>query len=224
MSNERYALSAQARTVVGKKVKQLRANGEVPAVIYGKTQEPVHVQIPWSDLRVALLASGGTGLVDVNVGSETYTTLVRVVDRDPVRQDIVLHVDFYAVNLKEKLVSTVPVSMINTEETALRIGGRVIFETTSLEVECLPTNIPDEIVIDTSVLEEIGQSILVSDLASIEGVEFMADPDTPIVRTDYLRAEVEEESETEELEEGIEEGAEPEVIARGKEDEDEDEE
>lgn len=221
MSNERYALSAQARTLVGKKVKQLRANGEIPAVIYGKTQEPVHVQIPWPDLRVALLEAGGTGLVDVNVGGETYTTLVRVVDRDPVRQDVVLHVDFYAVNLKEKLVSTVPLSMINSEETALRIGGRVIFETTSIEVECLPTNIPDEIVIDTSVLEEIGQSILVSDLAEIEGVEFVTDADTPIIRTDYLRAEVEEETAEEELQEGIEEGAEPEVIARGKEDEEE---
>ncbi len=220
MSNERYALSAQARTVVGKKVKQLRANGEIPAVIYGKTQEPVHVQIQWPDLRVALLESGGTGLVDVNVGSETYTTLVRVVDRDPVRQDVVLHVDFYAVNLKEKLVSTVPVSMINNEETALRIGGRVIFETTSVEVECLPTNIPDEIIVDTSVLTEIGQSILVSDLPTIEGVDFVTDGDTPVVRTDYLQAEPasDEADSGAELGEG---GAEPEVIARGKEDEDE---
>ncbi len=220
MSNERYALSAQARTVVGKKVKQLRANGEIPAVIYGKTQEPVHVQIQWPDLRVALLESGGTGLVDVNVGSETYTTLVRVVDRDPVRQDVVLHVDFYAVNLKEKLVSTVPVSMINNEETALRIGGRVIFETTSVEVECLPTNIPDEIIVDTSVLTEIGQSILVSDLPTIEGVDFVTDGDTPVVRTDYLPTEpaADEADGGEELGEG---GAEPEVIARGKEDEDE---
>lgn len=219
MSNERYALGAQQREIVGKKVKQLRAQGEVPAVIYGKTQDPVHIQIPWSNLRVALLESGGTGLIDVNVGSETYTTLVRVVDRDPVRQDVVLHVDFYAVNLKEKLVSTVPVSMINSEETALRLNGRVIFETTSVEVECLPTNIPDEILVDTSVLTEIGQSILVSDLPKIADVDFVTDPETPIVRTDYLQVEPVEEGEDEGLEEGMDEGAEPEVIARGKEDE-----
>ena len=223
MSNERFVLSAQSRTIVGKKVKRLRAQGEIPAIIYGKTQEPVAVQIPWTDLRVALLESGGTGLIDVNVGAETYTTLVRVVDRDPVRQDVVLHVDFYAVNLKEKLVSTVPVSMINNEETALLIGGRVIFETTSIEVECLPTNIPSEIIVDTSVLTEIGQSILVSDLPTIEDVDFITDADTPVVRTDYMQVE-EVEEEEEGLEEGLDDGSEPEVIARGKEEEEEEEE
>lgn len=222
MSNERFALSAQKRTIVGKKVKTLRAQGEIPAVIYGKTQEPVHVQIPWRDLRVALLEAGGTGLIDVNMGDETYTTLVRVVDRHPVRQDMVLHVDFYAVNLLEKLVSTVPVSMSNSEETALRIGGRVIFETTSLEVECLPDNIPSEIVVDVSVLTEIGQSILISDLPTYEGVDFITDADTPVIRTDYLRAEIVED-EIEGDEDVLEEGVEPEVIARGKEDEEEDE-
>ena len=220
MSNERFELTAQPREIVGKKVKQLRAKGEIPAIIYGKTQEPVAVQIPWSNLRVALLESGGTGLIDVNVGSETYTTLVRVVDRHPVRQDIVLHVDFYAVNLTEKLVSTVPVHMINGEATSLRINGRVIFEATSIEVECLPTNIPDVIEVDTSVITEVGQSILVSDLPKIEDVDYITDPDTPIVRTDYFQAEPTDGS-AEGDEDGMGTGAEPEVIARGREDEDE---
>jgi large subunit ribosomal protein L25 len=214
MSTHRYKLEAQPRTIIGKQVRQLRAKGTVPAVVYGKNQTPVHIQIPWPNLRVALQEVGGTGLVDLAVGDQVFTTLVRAVDRHPIRRDV-LHVDFHAVDLTETLVTTVPVTLKAEEEAAKRINGRVILEHQTLEVETLPTDIPDEIVIDLASLKAIGDIITLADLPTIENVSFVDDPDLVLVRTDYLTDAAEE---TEEVDTG---SVEPEVISRGKAEEEE---
>lgn len=214
--SDRFQLEAQARDVFGKKVRQLRAQGTIPAVIYGSDQEPVHIQVDWTDLRLAFSEAGGSSLVEINVDGETYTTLIRQVDRHPIRRDV-LHVDFHAVDLTQNIVSTVAVLMTGNEEVAMNIGGRVILEHTTLDVESLPTHIPSEIAIDVSHLNEIGQTITVADLPEIEGVRYLADPDMVLIRTDYLAAapveDVEEEVEEEEM------PSEPELV--GKDDEEE---
>jgi large subunit ribosomal protein L25 len=221
---DRVKLEANERSVFGKKVKQLRRDGQVPAVIYGQTtEEPVHIQVDWPELRLAIMEAGGTNLIDVDVDGETYTTLIREVSRHPVRRDV-LHVDFYAVDLTQTIVSTVSVLMEGSQEAALRIGGRILLETQTLDVESLPDSIPSEIVVDVSGIEDIGEVILLKDLDDMEGVKILAEPDTVMVRSDYLAAMPVEEEEEEE-EEGLleEEGVEPEVIGRGGDDEDEDE-
>lgn len=215
--NERYTLEAAPRHVIGKKVKRLRAAGHVPGVIYGKTQEPVHVAIEWPQLRTVLVEAGGSNLVDVQVGDDTYTTLIREVDRDYIRNQV-LHVDFYAVNLKEKIINNVPIILLNQEDAVVRVGGRVVLEALTLTVSSLPTDIPSEIKVSLDSLEEIGDTILVRDLPSIEGVEFLDDPETPVVRTDYFREIVEEEEE-EDISILEELGAEPELV--GEDDEEE---
>lgn len=222
--SKRITVEASARDVFGKKVKQLRRAGQIPAVIYGQTtEEPVHIQIDWPLLRVAISEAGGTNLIDVNVDKETYTTLIREVARHPVRRDV-LHVDFYAVDLTQTIVSMVPVLMAGNQEAALKIGGRVLLETQTLEVESLPDNIPSEIVVDVSGIEEIGEVITLEELPELEGVKILTVPGTVIVRSDYLAAAPVEEEEEEEVE-GLleEEGVEPEVIGKGREDEEEEE-
>lgn len=224
--SHRVQLEANSRSVFGKKVKQLRRDGQIPAVIYGQTtEEPVHIQVDWPKLRVALIDAGGSNLVDVNVAGEIYTTLIREVARHPVRRDV-LHVDFYAVDLTHTIVSHVPVIVHGNQEAALRIAGRILLETQTLEVESLPDNIPSEIVVDVSGIEEIGEVILLEDLPEIEGVTFLHAPDTVIVRSDYLAAAPVEEEEEEEEVEGLleEEGVEPEVISRAREEDEEEEE
>src|SRR5689334_3128469 len=125
---ERYSLDAQSRHVIGKQVRQLRAAGMIPGVIYGQKQAPVHVQMDWSKLRVVLMEAGGTNLIDVTVDGNTYTTLVRKVDRHPVRRDV-MHIDFYAVDLTHTLRTTVPVVLLNEDKVRYNLpGGRINLE------------------------------------------------------------------------------------------------
>lgn len=221
--SEAFVLEAQKREIVGKKVKQLRAKGEIPAVVYGPKQQPMNITVEWAQLRPVLRDAGGTNLIEVTVDGNKFMTLVRDVHRHPVYHNRVLHVDFYAVDLTETLVTPVPVVLINQEETEERIEGRIILDLPSLEVECLPGSIPSEITIDVSGLQEIGDQITVADLPLIEGVNYYTDSETLVVRTAHLGSlpEEEEEEEGEEMEFLDEEMAEPEVIARGKQEEEE---
>ncbi len=215
-----YVLEANQREITGKQVRQLRANGQIPAVIYGPKQAPVSIAIEWPNLRKTLLDAGGTNIVEVKVADKTYPVLIRQVDRHPVKHNV-LHVDFYAVDLEARLVTSIPVTLINDREVAERIGGRIVLDLTAIDVESLPTNIPEAIVVDANMLNEIGDMITVADLEAPEGVSIVTDETALVVRTAHYAAVEEEEVESEE--ELDDDAAEPEVIGRGREDEDEEE-
>ncbi|NDJ84328.1 MAG: 50S ribosomal protein L25 [Chloroflexi bacterium] len=218
-------LEVQERTVVGKKVKALRAAGKIPAVVYGPKQDPIHLLIDWKQLRPIMAKAGGTNLIDLDLGSnKKITTLIRDVARDPLHYEHVLHVDFYAVNLTETLVTSIPVVIINEEETLNRIGGQIVLEASTLDVETLPAHIPSEIVVDVSSLQEIGDMITVADLPALEGVTYITEPDMAVVRTEYLAELPEEEEEEEEALGEFEDQAEPELVSRRKEEDFEEEE
>lgn len=207
-----FVLEANKREMTGKRVRQLRAQGRIPAVVYGPQREPVHIVVDWPKLRTVLADAGSTHLVEVKVDSDTYTTLIREVDRHPIRHEMVLHVDFYAVNLQETLVTSVPVVLLNEDKTASRLNIQIIHETLAVEVECLPTGIPEQIQLDVAVLKEAGDLLTVADLPQIEGVSYVDDPDTIIVRTSYIPIA----SDSDEDDESSM-SAEPEVISRRKE-------
>ncbi|PJF45021.1 MAG: 50S ribosomal protein L25 [Phototrophicales bacterium] len=210
--SERFPLEATSREVIGKKVKQLRAKGQIPAVIYGPKQEPLNIVVQWSKLRPVLSNAGGTHLIDIQIDGNKIPTLVRSVQRHHIYKDVVLHVDFYAVDLSETVVAAVPLVLINEEETAREIGGQIIQEHSMIEVECLPDRIPSEIVLDVSKIKEIGDYLYVSDLPQIEGVTYLLDEEQPLVRSDYRPEAVTEEVEEEELDTEVE----PELITRQK--------
>lgn len=207
-----FVLEANKREVIGKQVRQLRAQGRIPAVVYGPQREPVHIVVDWPKLRSVLADAGSTHLVEVKVGNDSYTTLIREVDRHPIRHEVVLHVDFYAVNLQATLVTSVPIVLLNDAKTASRLNIQVIHEAPAIEVECLPTSIPEQIQLDVAVLKKAGDSLTVGDLPKIEGVSYIDDPDTVIVRTAYIStaADTEEEEDTSNM------SVEPEIISRRK--------
>ncbi|MCB9437679.1 MAG: 50S ribosomal protein L25 [Anaerolineales bacterium] len=207
-----FVLEANKREMTGKRVRQLRAQGRIPAVVYGPQREPVHIVVDWPKLRTVLANAGSTHLVEVQVDSDSYTTLIREVDRHPIRHEVVLHVDFYAVNLQDTLVTSVPIVLLNEDKTASRLNAQIIHEALTVEVECLPTAIPEQVQLDVAILKEAGDFLTVANLPQIEGVSFVDDPDTIIVRTTYIPVA----SDTDEEEEGSM-SAEPEVISRRKE-------
>ncbi|MCS6869892.1 MAG: 50S ribosomal protein L25 [Anaerolineae bacterium] len=209
---ETYTLEAEPRTIIGKQVKQLRRAGRIPAVIYG-LGEVIPITCSQRALETVLQKAGGTHLVRVAVNGKTYDTLVREVQRDVIRRDI-LHVDFLRVDLARKLRTQVSILLTNVPKLAADL--MLTHPIVSVEIECLPTNIPDHIEVDASRLQTLGAKLTVADLPVLEGVEYLADPHEVIARVELLTGTT--------VEETAEESttmAEPEVIERGKKQEEE---
>lgn len=216
-------LEAQPRTVTGKQVKQLRNQELIPGVVYGPHLEhAINIQVPRRSLRTALREAGGTSLIELSLGGEKYNVLAREVQRDVIGGDL-LHVDFYAVSLDTRLRVEVPVVFVG--EAAIVESGEAILITraNTVEVECLPNAIPEELTLDISRLAEVGDYLTVADLNVPPDVTVLSDPEEMLVRTEYATALVaEEEAEEEELE--FEPSAEEvEVIRRRREEEEEEE-
>lgn len=214
-------LTAEPRTVKGKKVKQLRAQDLIPAVIYGqKVDGAVEIQIPRDVLRLTLRESGATNLIEITVAGKSYSVLVREVQRDVMRGDA-LHVDFYSVDLDVRLSAEVPV--VTVGESPIVASGEVMLITpnTLVTIEALPANIPSEIPLDISLLADPSDLLTAGDLVLPEGVDLVTDADLVLARTEMPREFVEE---TTGEEEGFfdDSGAEPEVISRAKDEEIED--
>jgi large subunit ribosomal protein L25 len=210
-------LEATRRDLTGKQVKQLRAKGLIPAVLYGPHFESVPLTVEWALLRTALLQAGGSRLIQLRVDGEEHSALVRRVQREPIR-GAVLHVDFYRVRMDEVFRTEVPVVLVGDESAIETAGGVINHEITKVEIECLPGNLPEHIVVDVSALKEVGEHILASALPPLPGVTYHIEPDQVVVSTTYLTRIEEEE---EEAEAPAVEVAEPELVRRRREEEEE---
>lgn len=172
-------LNAQVRTVLGSKVSQLRRSGFVPAVLYGKDQEPISLQVPQRDFNKTFHAAGESTLVYVTVGDKAYPTIIHDIARDP-STDAVIHADFYKVNLSEKIKTSVPV-VFSGESTAVKDGGILVRNVNELEVVAFPQDLPHEITVDISKLEKFGDHILVKDINLGSKVQVIANVDDIVV-------------------------------------------
>jgi len=176
-----FAINAEERTVVGKKVSQIRRQGFVPATIYGPSIDPITVQIPYREMEQLLLKAGGTNLIDITVGGNTYPVLAREVQRDVIRRDI-LHVDLLAVDVSKKIRAEVPLIFEGTSPLVASRKGIMLTGPNTLTMEVLPDKLRDRYVIDVSILDEMGATISVKDLPQEEGVTIINDPEEMLAR------------------------------------------
>ncbi|MBZ0296498.1 MAG: 50S ribosomal protein L25 [Anaerolineae bacterium] len=217
-----FTFEAQPRTVVGKKVRQLRNEGLVPIVVYGPKIEPMHLQVPYRPLELVLMNAGGTNLIDVTVSGKTQTVVAREVQRD-ILKGTILHADFFAVSEDMVITTEVHITYVGESPVVASREGILLPGTTSLSIETLPKYLVNQIEVDLSGLTEIGAAVHVRDLDLGEHINILNDPEEMIVRVAQPAAARAEEEGTEE--EGMEEEGEGEVevIGRGKrEDEEED--
>lgn len=217
---ERMSVAAEPRTIVGKKAKQLRRDGKIPAVIYGQGNN-LHIQIENLSLRRVLRTAGTTNLIDVEIdGGGKRTVLAREVQAHPTRGDLI-HVDFYEVNMKEKLVVDAALVSVGIAPPVVDGLGSTPLVLYSLQIECLPDNLISEIEVDLTKIETPDDVIYVKDLTVPDDVEILADPEEVVARFEYLQLEEEEEEEEEEsfLESVADE---VEVIGKGKQEDEED--
>jgi large subunit ribosomal protein L25 len=219
--SETITLEAQERQIVGKKVKQLRRAGIIPAVVYGPDFTPLNVELDERELRMALRKAGGTQLIELTVGKAKIPTLVRDVQRDPIRGNL-YHVDFYRVAMDRVIQAEVPIVIVNEPPIVTSKEGAVFQALNSVVVEALPANLPPHIEVDVSGLTEIGDQLLVADLAESDEFTVTTGEEELVVRIDYAQALEEEEEEEEEFPELV--SAEPEVITERREVEEEEEE
>jgi large subunit ribosomal protein L25 len=214
---ERLELRTQARTTRGKQVKQLRAKGWIPAVVYGADMPTKSIQVQERSLFTTLEESGSTTLINLFVEdeSEPHVVLAREIQRDVITGQLV-HVDFYQVRLTETVKTMPRLEFLGESPLAKQGDAVLIYGMTEIEVECLPTDLINSIPVDVSVLERMDDNILVSDLPVPPGVTVLADPGDVVASVVPTRMVIEEEVEVEELEElelGVEAGAEAEAEA-----------
>ncbi|CAN5121376.1 50S ribosomal protein L25/general stress protein Ctc [soil metagenome] len=194
-----YSLDASIRTMTGKRVRKLRVNGEIPAVIYGTmVSEPVSVTVAERELVRTYQAIGGSTLLDLQVDGKAYTVYIRNLHMNPIKRQPI-HAEFFAPNLTVAMTAHIPVHLIGDSMSPRLV---VMHTRDWVELRGLPANLPGGVDVDISGLEEVDDSIFVRDLVLPEGVELVTDPDEMIVRlTEPQLVEEEEEVEAEEGEE-----------------------
>ncbi len=207
-------LNATKRTEIGKQARRLRRAGRIPAVIYGHHAANAPVAIDRREFEQVFKRSGHTQLVDLAIdGGRAHKVLIKEIQIHP-RWHGPVHVDLLQVSLREKLQVQVPVVLTGEAPAVERGDADVLHVLHQLRVECLPADIPEAIVVDIAGLTEVGDQLRVADLAPIENVTVLDDPEDTVVKASPRR-ELAAELEAEEAAEAAEaaEGAEPEVEA-----------
>ena len=190
---EKIELKVEKREVQGKKVKFLRNKGVVPVHLFGHNVDSLSLQGDAAILHTVLSQAGKTRLIDLKVGKsqKAHNVMVREVQKDPIKGSL-LHVDFYEVNMAEKIRVEVPIVLVG-ESPALKIRENMLNQNlNSLTIECLPGKMPDRIKVDISIIKEVDQAVHVKDVVLPE-VVVMNDPDLVIAKVSLRPIEVVEE-------------------------------
>ncbi len=172
-------LAVKTREKLGKGNSVLRKEGFIPAELYGRGFENLHLTVNKKDFQKVFQEAGESTIVNLVLGSEKHTALIHEIQKDFLTDEIV-HVDFHQVRMDEKIKAHIPLEFIG-EAPAIKEFGGVLNKTISeIEVEALPGNLPRHFEVDLSGLKELNQSFYVSNLKVPKGVEIMVEPETVI--------------------------------------------
>jgi large subunit ribosomal protein L25 len=211
-----FVVPAESRTDTGKNAnRKLRSRGLIPGVLYatGKAAQPVQVS-PGEIGTILKSAAGENTIFDLEIGGKRRKVILKEFQREPLRGKL-LHADFYEVALDKRLEVKVHIELEGTPVGVKLQGGIVDFVTRELELECLPADIPEKIVVDISHLE-LGKHLRVSDIKLSDKVKVLMEPDVVVAHVVMPRAEVVAEAAPAEGAVAEATAAEPEVIKKGK--------
>lgn len=195
---EKFFLTAQPRTELGKQNLALRDNRMIPAVLYGHGIDNQNLSVSDSDFRKVFAKAEQSGLIELTIGSAKPTmVIVHDLQRDPLTQEV-SHIDFYQVKMDEKLTATVSLEFVGESRAEKELGANIVKSHDDVEIECLPTNLVQHLTVDLSMLNEIGDAIRYSDIKLPDGIDLVSEPDTVIVSVQEAK-QVEEETPAEEV-------------------------
>ena len=181
---EALELNAEVREVTGRRVRHLRQQGMVPAVLYGRTQDSTLLQVQAKALHKVLAEAGTHQLISLQIGKQKpLMTLARDIQRDVVKRNY-LHVDFYAVTMDQKVTAQVPLIIEGVAPAVKDLGGVLTQGLDEIEIECLPSDLISAIEVNVEDLVEYNDSISVSDLKVPSSITIMSDPDSMVVKVE----------------------------------------
>jgi large subunit ribosomal protein L25 len=190
---EQVTLEIENRTVTGKQVRQLRRAGIVPANIYGHGRPSRAVQVNGLAFRKFLNAHGGNRVIQLQLNGAAEPALVRHIEREP-KTGKIQHVDFMHVEMNEKLRARVTVHLVGEAPAVKTLRGVLLHLTDTIEVECLPNDLPESVEVDVSGLEELDVPVLVSDIKLPRNVTLLTDSAEQLAKVVATRAEPEPEA------------------------------
>jgi len=178
-------LAVEKRKILGKKVNKLRKEGLFPANIYGKSVKSVSVQVPYKDFEKVYKEAGETGIVDVEVAGEIRPSLIHNVQQDYYKH-VLLHADFFQVNLKEKVKAMIKIVTVGDPKAVAEKLGLLMQTLSEVEVEALPTELPDRIEVNVEPLAVLDAQITVGEIKAPTGVTILTDPSQVIAKIGSL--------------------------------------
>ncbi|HNY64386.1 MAG TPA: 50S ribosomal protein L25 [Deltaproteobacteria bacterium] len=167
-TQEKITLELASRTAQKKKVRALRRDGIIPAVLYGKGLESTLVQVKQKDLEIVYRKMHGTSIIDASLDGKNIPVLIHEVHRDTLKGEI-LHVDFLKVDLNREVTVEVPLVFVGVSPAEKEGRGKVGHEATSISIKCVPARIPSEIEVDVTGIVDKHDVIHASDLKLPEG-------------------------------------------------------
>ncbi len=190
---DKVVLKASKREVTGKQVNALRRAGQLPAVIYGRHVEPIAISLDAHTTSLAMAKLTSSSLVTIELDGKEYPALVRDRQRNYIKGNLT-HVDFLAVDLTEKIRATVRLEFVGVSAAVKDYNGVLVKNLEKLEVECLPTDLPERINVDISALKQIGNGIRVRDMVISENIRILNDEDEMIAVATAAKEEAGEEA------------------------------
>lgn len=191
---ETIALTVQDRNLT-LTLSAMRKASTIPCVVYGKGVDNTNIQCEHNLLMKAYEKAGENTVVQLKVDGKNIPVLFHAIDFHPVSEKI-LHVDFYAVNMKQKIEAAIPLHIVGEAPAVKELSGVLLTVVDHVNVESLPADLPHAIEVDVSSLITFEDSIKISDINVASNVEILDDPEMVIVNVQAPRAEVEEEEET----------------------------
>lgn len=170
MAGKKISLKATNREVTGKQVSQLRNDGLLPVVLFGKGLESRNLQVQLSEFQTVFQEAGYSNFVDLMIGDEKVVIIIKNVDIHPISQ-LPLHAELYQIDMKSEITAEVPLVFTGTPLAVKNNIGLLITPVEEISLRCLPNALPSEITIDISNLNEVGDSVLIQDIKLPDGVE-----------------------------------------------------
>lgn len=189
-------LVATTRQAVGRHAHSVRREGQVPAVLYGHNVTPQNLSTEVRELEKVWHRAGRTHLVDLTVdGGDARKVLIQALQRNP-RNNQLIHVDLYAVNLKEKLTADVPLVLVGEAPAVSEAKiGQLLQTLSHVRISCLPQDLPAQFSVDVSGLTEVEQAITLGEVQIPQGVELLHDLEETVVKVAPLRVQAPEDVE-----------------------------
>lgn len=181
---DKISLKASERVLLGKKVKTLRAQGLVPAHVFGKGLETEHVSVDLKEFLKVAKQAGETGVIDLKIGEEKIRPVMIKGMQTNANTDEVQNIDFYQVDLKKKVTVPVPLTLVGDEPEKVGLGEAIVLQVLNeVSVEALPADLIDAIEVNIATLKEIEDAITVGQLSyNHETLTVLDDPESVVVK------------------------------------------